>query len=250
MIEAAIMKQLHLELTRIVRGGRSGLDYIKVPDNEWHFDHQINELFCFKEGLFYAHVCIVRADKRFTTKVIIKKLPDSAVIATVDSNADSHQLRQSHGIQTWTNITDKEALESWLLRRNKKHLQQVRDSESPHVSVEMEAILGEHGTEGPTTDLLTGKIARITKNDSKCVTVWRKHIAMTEAERDLLPVFADVDPEIFATIFKEANERTSSSPEGLHYTMWKAVAEREDFCKYMCKMMYLPFKYGFSVLCW
>ena len=180
----------------------------------------------------------------------MKKLPDSAVIATVDSNADLHQLIQSHGIQTWTNITDKEALESWLLRRNKKYLQQVRDSKSPHVSAEMEAILGDHGTKGPATDLLNGNTAQLTEDDSECVTARRKHIAMTEAERNLPPVLGDVDSETFAVIFKEANERTSSSPEGLHYTMWKAVAEREDFCKYMCKMMYLPFKYGFSVLRW
>ena len=122
MIEAARMKQLHLKLTGIVRGGRSGFDYIEVPDNEWYFDHQTNELFRFKEDLFYAHVCIDRADRSFTKKGIIKKLPDSTVVATVDSNADSRQLKQSHGVQTWTKITDKEALESWLLRRNKKHL--------------------------------------------------------------------------------------------------------------------------------
>ena len=34
MIEAARMKQLHLKLTGIVCGSRSGLDYIEVPDNE------------------------------------------------------------------------------------------------------------------------------------------------------------------------------------------------------------------------
>ena len=34
----------------------------------------------------------------------------------------------------------------------------------------------------------------------------------------------------------------------LHHV--ESVAEREDFCKYMCKMMYLPFKYDFSVLRW
>ena len=188
MIEVARLKQLHLKLTGIVRGGRSGLDYIEVQDNEWYFDHQTNELFRFKEGLFYAHVCIDRADRSFATKGIIKKLPDSAVIASVDSNAEMHQLKQSHGIQTWTKVTNKEALESWLLRRNKKHLQQVRDSESPHVSAEMEAILGEHGTEDPATDLLNGNTAQITEDDSACVTAWRKHIAMTEAERNLPPV--------------------------------------------------------------
>ena len=83
----------------------------------------------------------------------------------------------------------------------------------------MRAILGEHGTEDPATDLLTGDIDKITDHDGKCVTAWRKHITMTEAEQDLPPVFADLDPATFAAIFKEANERTSSSPEGLHYTM-------------------------------
>ena len=113
------MNQLHLKPTGIVRGGRSGLDYIEVPDNEWYFDHQTNELFRFKEGLCYAHVCIDRADGSFATKGILTKLPDSAVITTVDTNTVSHQLKQSHVIYTWTKITDKEALESWLLRHNK-----------------------------------------------------------------------------------------------------------------------------------
>ena len=112
------------------------------------------------------------------------------MIASVDSNSDTHQLKQSHGIQTWTKVTNKEALESWLLRRNKKHLQQVRDSESPHVSAEMEAILGEHDTESPATNLLNGNTAQITEDDSECITARRKHIAMTEAKRNLPPVLA------------------------------------------------------------
>ena len=115
MIEAARMKQLHLKLTGILRGNRSGLDYIEVPDNEWYFDHQTNELFRFKEGLFYAHVCIDCAEGTFTMKGIIKKLPDSAVIAEVTSTTETHQLRQSRGAQTWTKITDRDALESWLV---------------------------------------------------------------------------------------------------------------------------------------
>ena len=143
------------------------------------------------------------------------------------SNTETHQLQRSRGAQTWTKITDREALESWLVRRNKKHLQQLHDSESPHVSTEMEAILGEHGIEDPATDLLRGATAQITENGSDCVTAWRRHIAMTEAELTLPPIPADIDRETFAAIFKEANEKKSSSPEGLHYTMWKAIAERE-----------------------
>ena len=51
-----------------------------------------NELFRFKDGLFYSHVCIDREEGSFTTKGVIKKLPDSAVTAEVTPGTDSHQL--------------------------------------------------------------------------------------------------------------------------------------------------------------
>ena len=88
------------------------------------------------------------------------------------------------------------------MRRNKKHLQQLHDSESPHTSAAMEAILGEHGTEDPATRLLSGTTAHITENDSDCVTAWRRHIAMTEAERALPQIPADIDQETFAENFQ------------------------------------------------
>ena len=43
---------------------------------------------------------------------------------------------------------------------------------------------------------------------------------------------------------------TSSSPSGLHYTLWKAIAEIDEFCKYFAIMMSLPFQYGFSNKLW
>ena len=73
---------------------------------------------------------------------------------------------------------------------------------------------------------------------------------MTAAERQLAPVENDIAAVAFAAVFREADEKKSSSPEGLHYTLWKALAEREDFCKYMNAMLSMPFKYGFSVRRW
>ncbi|KAL7551260.1 hypothetical protein ACHAWF_014446 [Thalassiosira exigua] len=43
---------------------------------------------------------------------------------------------------------------------------------------------------------------------------------------------------------------TSSSPSGLYYTLWKAIAEKVYFCKYMAIVMSLPFMYGFSNKRW
>ena len=84
----------------------------------------------------------------------------------------------------------------------------------------MGAILGKHGTEYRATELLDDDIVRITVHDNERITAWKKHIAMTETKQKLPPVIAEVNPEAFAVVFEEANERTSSSSEGLHYTTY------------------------------
>ena len=80
----------------------------------------------------------------------------------------------------------------------------------------------------------------------------RCHLEMTATERQLAPVKNDIDTAAFAAVFREADERKPSSPEGLHChcTRWKTLAEREDFCKYMSVMLSMPFKNGFSVRHW
>ena len=181
---------------------------------------------------------------------MLKKLPPKTILAEVVVGESACTLMSSGGEQTWTKITETEIIEKWLLRRNKKHLQQVYDDESPHVSAEMERILGEHGIETPVDQLLDGTLDKIIAEEDECMSEWRRYMVMTPRERKLEPVSAEISPDTFAAVFKEANERTSSSPEGLHYTLWKAIAEKEEFCKYMSVMMYLPFKYGFSVKRW
>ena len=106
----------------------------------------------------------------------------------------------------------------------------------------MKAIMGEHGVGPAIDDLLDGKIASITSDNDECMDQWRCHLEMTAAERQLALVDNDIDTVAFAAVFREADERKSSSPEGLHYALWKALADREDFCKYMRVMLSMPFK--------
>ncbi|KAL7549685.1 hypothetical protein ACHAWF_012948 [Thalassiosira exigua] len=73
---------------------------------------------------------------------------------------------------------------------------------------------------------------------------------MTPAEKKLHPVTPIITPKAFVEAFKVVDEMTSSSPSGLHYTLWKAIAEDEKFCKYMAVMMSLPFQYGFTNKRW
>ena len=112
--------------------------------------------------------------------------------------------------------------------------------------------MGENGVSPTVDDLLDGKIALLTSDNDECMDQWRCHLEMIAVERQLVPVENNIDAGAFAAVFREADERKSSSPEGLHYTLWKTLAEREDFCKYkyMSVMLSVPFKYGFSVQRW
>jgi hypothetical protein len=48
----------------------------------------------------------------------------------------------------------------------------------------------------------------------------------------------------YQEMFKAAKEHTSSAGE-VHYTLWKALAEQDNFAEFLCIMMSLPFMYWF-----
>ena len=54
----------------------------------------------------------------------------------------------------------------------------------------------------------------------------------------------------FQSAFKAAAERTTSSPAGLHYTIWKTVAREDDLASWLSLMMSLPFCFGFVNARW
>ena len=59
-----------------------------------------------------------------------------------------------------------------------------------------------------------------------------------------------ISPDDFQSLFKAVRERTSSSPSGLHYTIWKAIAQEDDLASWLSIMMSLPFMYGFVNTRW
>ncbi|EJK70743.1 hypothetical protein THAOC_07871, partial [Thalassiosira oceanica] len=58
---------------------------------------------------------------------------------------------------SWTEIDNKADLEQWLLKRNKKHLEQVYDEERPLTREPLRSLLGESGT--------TDSLMKILDND-------------------------------------------------------------------------------------
>ncbi|KAL7545378.1 hypothetical protein ACHAWF_008725 [Thalassiosira exigua] len=48
----------------------------------------------------------------------------------------------------------------------------------------------------------------------------------------------------FQAAFRSVNEKTSSSPSGIHYTFWKSMASDCSIASYLVIMMRMPFIYG------
>ena len=52
--------------------------------------------------------------------------------------------------------------------------------------------------------------------------------------------------EDFQKVMKLQDETTTSSPSGIHYTLWKALAEDDDLAELHALWLSIPFMYGFT----
>ena len=50
----------------------------------------------------------------------------------------------------------------------------------------------------------------------------------------------------FQAAFKVVSEKTTLSPSGMHYSIWKVLARDDSLAKWLSIMMSLSFMYGFG----
>ena len=112
------------------------------------------------------------------------------------------------------------------------------------------SLVGEHGTSQFVDSILDGTIDIDKYNFPAHVNKWIRGLKKTYKDYKLKPLPNFITLEEFAGSFKITGEMTSLSPSGLHYTLWKAIAEKEQFCEYLAVMMSLPFMYGFTNKRW
>ena len=113
----------------------------------------------------------------------------------------------------------------------------------------MTRLFGNHGTAPMVERILDETIDLDTLSLDEHVKEWL--ITMRQnPEEAKKRIRGKITPERYAAAFKMVDEFASSSPEGLHYTLWKAIAEVQDLCEYFSIMMSLPFMYGFSNKRW
>ena len=69
-------------------------------------------------------------------------------------------------------------------------------------------------------------------------------LAKTDEEQQLKSIEGTVNSEEFSQAFKAVHESMSSSPSGLHYTIWKCIAHDEELARVFACLMSIPFETG------
>ncbi|EED86814.1 predicted protein [Thalassiosira pseudonana CCMP1335] len=102
-----------------------------VPQEGWYYSTSLDELYEFDNGIFWAHTRV--DDGHFAPHAVSKVLPADATVAEIIRENDGIRMSQPSSTMppTWRKITNVEEMEQWLLRRNKRHLQQMYLEESP-----------------------------------------------------------------------------------------------------------------------
>ena len=114
----------------------------------------------------------------------------------------------------------------------------------------MKQLMENDGCNDIVTQLYNGELDMDSVTD-ELVQAFLKAIVETSTKANAFPMITGViSPDDFQSLFKVVRERTSSSPSGLHYTIWKAVAQEDDLASWLSIMMSLPFMYGFVNTRW
>jgi hypothetical protein len=248
-------REVNRKLTAIVKGAHEGLNMIEVPMGEWFYSHSNREIYRYDQGVFECYSpwsptpnLIPTHPWKFYSHHHLKVPHDDIVHAEVELQ-DGYYILLSVSLPApiWRSVTDPVEMESFLLQRNRRHLQQAVVEDGRTHDPLIQSIMSGHGT-----DLLDEvRKGTLDTNDAVdgVILAWIEALKQTEAEASLPPVTGEVSPEQFRDAFKVVSERTSSSGR-VHYTIWKCVAQDEDLVEWMAIMMSLPFQHGFPNAHW
>ena len=125
-----------------------------------HDTQDQDELYEFQDGIFIAH----RQIEPFAFKVdgIIKILPDDVQAIEVEETENClYVLDPTSTVPappTWRVVDDADEMEEWLLRCNKRHLQQMYVEERPPTTPVLKGLMSNHGTSKTADKLLSGEL--------------------------------------------------------------------------------------------
>ncbi|KAL7502579.1 hypothetical protein ACHAXN_000520, partial [Cyclotella atomus] len=245
-------REVNRKLSAITKGPRQSLDWIEVPTGVWYYSHSKKEIYRYHQGVFEAYSpwsptrhLIPTSPWKFYKHHHLKVPPEDIVEAQIEEREEFIALTAVfHPSQIWRTVTDTKEIEQLLLERNKRHLQQSDIEEGRVHNPNIQKLLANHGTD-LLQEVMDGTISLDDAAD-EVITAWIRALKQTDEERALPPITGSISTTEFQAAFKAVSEHTSSSPSGLHYSIWKCLATDEKISTWLSKMMSLPFEYGFA----
>ena len=113
----------------------------------------------------------------------------------------------------------------------------------------IQALVTDQGSNDLVDQLLKGELF-MTEVTDEAIQAWLSALQQTSNDMVLPRIYGTISVEEFQTAFKAVNERTSSSPSNLHYSIWKVVSQEDDLAESLGIMMSTPFMYGFVNTRW
>ena len=121
--------------------------------------------------------------------------------------------------------------------------------ERPPTTPAFDGILSDHGTSATADKLLSGDLDVTSLGLGKEAEEFLRLLKKTPEEKKL-SINSRMSHKAFRQAMKVTNETTSSSASGVHYTLWKAIAEKDDLAEMHSLMLSLPFMHGFKCNRW
>ena len=79
----------------------------------------------------------------------------------------------------------------------------------------------------------------------EAIHAWLSALQQTAGRMTFPRIPGEISIVDFQPAFKAVSEKTTLSPSGLHFSIWKVLARDDSLVKWLSIMMSLPFIYGF-----
>ncbi len=263
MIRTTRAASTNRKLTILTKGPRIGLDRIDIPSHEWMYSEEMDEVYHYDQGVFETHAAIQHnapvsiLDKEFYAHHSLK-VPDKNAFPVRVSKGEDGILKIVEVIDKspfgWDPITSQQSIESKILQRNKRHLQQVAMEEGPSTQDPLRQFVMAEGSE-EVRQILDGKYQAkdLTTNEpmeiNNTLATWMSQLKQTEKEVHMKETVGSISPAELQEAFQKAKEKTASNGD-LHYTVWKAMVADDKFAEWLAIMISIPFMYGFAPERW
>ena len=131
----------------------------------------------------------------------------------------------------WREVTSAKEIEQTILNRNHRHLLQASIEEGRVHDPLMQQMIDNYGTNDMIEALRRGELT-IPEATDEAIQAWISALNQTGGKiTNLPPVIGEFTTDNLQSAFKAVDEKTTSSPSGVQYSIWKTLARQTGIAK-------------------